>query len=94
MSGYRMIAKKIPDSVRTALLANDTIGKATAAAGDKNLQLLSRIWHEYIEPDQRPNLDCGKCISGLLMNWKELQSTLAQLEEENKALQVLRSKSR
>lgn len=94
MSGYRTIAAKIPDTVRKALVDNNTIGQATAAAGDKNLQLLSRIWYEYIEPDQRPNLDCPKCIAGLLMNWKELHSTLVQLEAENKALQALRSKSR
>lgn len=92
MNGYREIAKKIPDSVRKSLVAGDVIGKATAAAGDKNLQLLSRIWHEYIEPDREQNLGCGKCITALLANWRELNGALVELDVQERALKALSRK--
>jgi bacterioferritin-associated ferredoxin len=93
MKGYKAIALKIPDRVRAILTSeSDPIGNATAAAGDKNLQLLSRIWHEFIETHAPVNLECAKCRETLRSNFKELKPVLKEIEAEHNSLKELRQR--
>jgi len=91
MIGYRTIAKKIPDRIRSIKLMgdDDPIGSAKAVSGDTNLLLLFAIWNEFIGPLNESDLRCPLCIRRLLTNFKELQPTLVEMEKEYQLLIAL-----
>jgi hypothetical protein len=93
-TGYRTIAKKIPDRIRSVKLMtdDDPIGNAKAVSGDIYLLLLFAIWSEFIEPLADADLTCGLCKARLLKNFRELKPVLIELEKEYQVLLALKKK--
>lgn len=84
------IAKRIPDEVRSKLLLTDAdiIYKAVAHKDDPDMRLLLRIWYEFIEPNKE-HTDCPICIGNILTNYRQMKSSLVELEIEYQKLQSL-----
>lgn len=81
------IANLIPAEYRKEILELNIIEKAVAIAGDPNMDYLSTIWKDYIEPDFEP--DCPLCFTRVLKNFKNLKPTLIELEKNSKLLDFI-----
>lgn len=79
----RLIAELIPAAERAELLELNVIANAKGIADDQNMHHLMVIWRTYIETDIG---NCPLCVNRVLKNFRELQSTLIQLEKESKLL--------
>lgn len=87
----REIASRIPDRVRSQrlLVPSDPIRNAIATASNPEMQLLFAIWYEFVEPQADGNLNCPFCLQNVLTNFKAMEPTLLELEEEYLLLQQL-----
>jgi hypothetical protein len=96
MTGYRAIAKRIPDSIRSRKLMTDAdpIGNALASSGDANMILLFAIWSEFVEPMKPEDIGCSLCVRRVLRNFKEIKDDLIELEKEHQLYKTLNERAR
>lgn len=88
---YSQIARKIPNNVRDKLILNDSdpIQNAVVSSKDPMMISLAKIWFKFIEPNAQPDFNCGKCLSNVLENFRQLKPTLIALKKENDMLNLL-----
>ncbi len=84
------IAKRIPNNVRSEILLteDDIIFNAISVKDNKNMKILLRIWHEFIEPNKEIT-DCPICIANILTNFRQMENDLIELENEYQKLKAL-----
>lgn len=85
---YRQLANQLPANVRKTILEENLISKARQA-GDGMTEKLFIYWRNYMEPGRELDLSCSTCVSGVLENWRRLQSSLIELEKDSKLLNSL-----
>ncbi|TWP31893.1 hypothetical protein ETU08_00090 [Apibacter muscae] len=90
MSSIKEIAKKIPNNVRSQILITeeDIIHKAIPVNGNKEMQILNKIWHEFIEPNKELT-NCPVCLNNILTSFKQMKESLIELELEYQKLNAL-----
>lgn len=83
-------ATKIPDRIRSERLLTeaDPIANAQANQFDKHMQVLSKIWYAYIEPEKEYT-NCPICLNNILQSFRALKPKLLELEREYKILNSL-----
>lgn len=86
----KLICTKIPDEVRSLLLLSkkEPILHATNTLNDPNMRVLADVWYEYIEPEKERGT-CPICLENIRTNFRQMHSTLVQLEEEYQKLNLL-----
>lgn len=88
---YKSLAKKIPASIRERdlLSPQDLINNAVASPQDPYVKKLAKIWYMFIEPNGDLDMGCGKCLSNVISNFKELLPELKALKQEEELLNQL-----
>ena len=83
-------ASKIPDRIRSErlLTESDPIANAQANQFDKHMQVLSKIWYAYVEPEKEYT-NCPICLNNILQSFRALKPKLMELEREYKILNSL-----
>lgn len=89
--GYRQLARKIPDNVRSQriICAADPITHALPVQVNQHMSLLFAVWHEFIEPHKQPVYNCPVCLNNVLQNFREMKGDLIDLEREYKLLNAI-----
>lgn len=84
------IARKIPAEIRSEILLteNDIISNSVAVWENQNMQILLKIWHQFIEPHKEIT-QCPICLGNILTNFQQMKSALIELENEHQNLQKL-----
>ena len=83
-------AAKIPDRIRSERLLTeaDPIANAQANQFDKHMQILTKIWYAYVEPEKEYT-NCPICLNNILQSFRVLKPKLIELEREFKILKSL-----
>lgn len=86
----KLIAKRIPDEVRSLFILSDDdpIYKAVAVKDNEHMKLLMKIWKEFVEPHKEIS-DCSICINTILTNYRQMKDILIELETEYQYLKQL-----
>lgn len=80
----RRIAELIPAEYRREILELNIIESSVAMAGNESMDYLVVIWKDYVEHDFEP--ECNLCRARVLGNFKEMKSTLVEMEKEYQLL--------
>lgn len=86
----KSLAAKIPHEVRNQILLteDDIIFNAVAVWENPKMQILLKIWHQFIEP-QTEAVNCPICTGNILTNFRQMKSYLIELENEYQKLEKL-----
>ncbi len=86
----KLIAKRIPDEVRSQLILSndDPIYNAVAVKDNEHMKLLLKIWKEFVEPHKEIS-DCSICINTILTNYRQMKDILIELENDYQFLKQL-----
>ena len=84
------IAARIPHEVRNQILLteDDIIFNAVSVWENPKMQILLKIWHQFIEP-QKEMTQCPICIGNVLTNFRQMKPYLIELENEYQKLEKL-----
>ena len=84
------IAARIPHEVRSQILLteDDIIFNSVAVWENPKMQILLKIWHQFIEP-QKEMTQCPICTGNVLTNFRQMKPYLVELENEYQKLEKL-----
>lgn len=84
------LAKRIPNNVRSEILLtdDDIIENSISVWDNKNMQILLRIWKDFIEPSFEI-CQCPTVIANVHTNFRQMKNSLIELENEYQNLQKL-----
>lgn len=84
------LAAQIPDKIRRErlLIESDPIGTARPYESDKKMQLLLKVWFQYIEPHKEAS-NCPICLANVLSSFQNLKPLLMEIEEDYQKLNSL-----
>lgn len=87
----KRLCSLIPNDVRSELLitTDDPIYNAIPVRDNKEMMLLARIWYEFIEPNKDKEFNCSICLQNILTNFRQMKSSLIELENEYRMLKEL-----
>jgi len=87
----RKYAVMIPDIIRSEYLVipTDPIAEAVPYKGNPHMQVLFKVWYEFIEPASQGNIECGHCLNRIIDNFKAMKPELVKLEKEYRILKEL-----
>lgn len=83
-------AAKIPDRIRSErlLVESDPIKNAQANQFDRHMQVLTKIWYAYVEPEKEYT-NCPICLNNILQSFRALKPKLIELERDYQTLKSL-----
>lgn len=89
---YDILAKKIPDKVRSErlMIKADPIDNVQAVSTNENMQLLFAIYTEFIFADKEDDIKCWKCCQRIIHCFKEMKVHLVLIEKQYKQLKALK----
>ena len=89
---YDVLAKKIPDKVRSQRLMTsaDPIQNVQAVSTNQNMQLLFAIYTQFVFPGKEEDIKCWKCCQRIIHCFHEMKPHLVQIEKQYKLLNSLR----
>lgn len=90
MSLIKDLALRIPDRIRSErlLIEADPIANAKNSMTDPNMQLLSKVWFQYIEPHKEAS-DCPICLTNIISGFKNLKPHLKEIEKSYQMIKAL-----
>ena len=86
----KIIAKRIPDNVRSEIILTneDIIYNAVASIDNPQMKILLRVWSDFVEPHKDIG-ECPICIGNILTNYRQMKGVLLELEAEYQKLKSL-----